>query len=302
MKTPFKYNYFTTYDFLKIRYGYTDIKKNNSKGLILILHGRAEFIEKYNEIAIFLNNKGYDVVSLDWRGQGLSEREIDNRHKGYVKDFNDYLVDLKFFFDKILQQVNQNIYLLAHSMGGHIGLRFLHDYTNNIKKAVFASPMFDIKTILFSKTITQAIVQKACDTGLSEHFVLGGKKYRSKKFTFKKNILSHDIKKFSIQANEIKKNPDLALGGATWGWLNAAYKSIDLILKEDYASTIKTPILIVNAQKDKLVKRSSQEKISNWIPNSSFVSMKNAFHEILFEKKEIRDNFWNHFDNFIDSP
>ncbi|MCK5099035.1 MAG: alpha/beta hydrolase, partial [Desulfobacteraceae bacterium] len=80
---------------MKIRYGYTDIKEKNLKGLVLLLHGRAEFMEKYKEIVSSLNNKGYDVISFDWRGQGLSARETDNRQKGYVKDFNDYLLDLK---------------------------------------------------------------------------------------------------------------------------------------------------------------------------------------------------------------
>ncbi|MCK5312660.1 MAG: alpha/beta hydrolase [Desulfobacteraceae bacterium] len=301
MQTPFIYNYFTSHDSLKIRYGYTDIKELNSKGIILLLHGRAEFIEKYNEVAIFLNNKGYDVISFDWRGQGLSERQTDNRKKGYVKDFNDYLLDLKFFFETIIKPKNKDIFLLSHSMGGHIALRFLHDYPHFIKKAVFASPMFDIKTFLFSRVITRALTQKACKAGFSEYFVLGGKKYDSTHSKLKKNILSHDFKKFSIQANEIEKNPDLALGGATWGWLNAAYKSIDIVMEDDYGSTITTPVLIINAQKDKLVRKKSQEKIYNRLPICSYVSIENAFHEIMFETKEIRDTFWSHFDRFINS-
>ncbi len=300
MQTPFTYSYFTSHDSLKIRYGYTDIKEFNSKGIILLLHGRAEFIEKYNQIALFLNNKGYDVISFDWRGQGLSERETNNRKKGYVKDFNDYLLDLKLLFDKIVHSKNKDVFLLSHSMGGHIGLRFLHDYPNYIKKAVLASPMCDIKTFLFSGLLTRALTQKACNAGFSEYFVLGGKKYDSTQSKLKKNILSHDFKKLSIQANEIEKNPDLALGGATWGWLNAAYKSIDILLQKNYGSNIKTPVLIVNAQKDKLVSKTSQEKIYNRLPTCSYVSIKNSFHEIMFEKKDIRDTFWKHFDRFID--
>ena len=300
MQNSFIYKYFTTHDSLKIRYGYTDIKEKNLKGLVLLLHGRAEFMEKYKEIVVFLNNKGYDVISFDWRGQGLSARETDNRQKGYVKDFNDYLLDLKLFFDKIIKPKNQNLVLLSHSMGGHIGLRFLHDYPNLVKKAVFVSPMFNIKTYLFPKFITKTITQKACHAGFSEYFVLGGKKYDSTRSNQKKNILTHDFKKFSIQAKEIKKNPDLALGGVTWAWLNAAYQSIDIISKNGYTSTIKTPVLIVNAQKDKLVKRSSQKKTADSLPIGSFVSIKNAFHEIMFEKQDIQDIFWEKFDKFID--
>ena len=175
MQNSLKYNYFTSYDSLKLRYGYTETKENKSKGLVLLLHGRAEFIEKYHEIISHLANIGFDVITIDWRGQGLSEREIANRQKGYIKNFNDYLLDLKLFFDEIIKPKNKPLYMLSHSMGGHIGLRFLHDYPNIIKKAIFVSPMFNIKTYSISRSITQTITKMACASGFSEYFVFGGK-------------------------------------------------------------------------------------------------------------------------------
>ncbi len=301
MQTPFAYNYFITHDSLKIRYAHTEFKNNSSMGIILVLQGRAEFIEKYNDIAKLLIKKGYEVVTLDWRGQGLSERQVLNRHKGYVKNFDDYILDLKILYDIALKpQKQKNIFLLSHSMGGHIGLRFLHDYPNLIKKAVFVSPMFDIKTLL-PQSITKSITQKACKSGLSEHYVFGKKQYHFETKSLNKKFLSHDKNQIKIQAVEIEKNPELALGGPTWGWLNAAYKSIDVILNKGYVSSITTPVLLVNAQKDKIVKRSVQERINHLLVNSSLISIKNAFHEILFEKKEIRNIFWNEFDQFIES-
>ncbi len=299
MQYPLKYNYFKSHDSLKLRYGYTETKTKNSNGLVLLLHGRAEFIEKYNEIVIHLVNKGFNVITLDWRGQGLSDRETANREKGYVKDFNDYLLDLKLFFDKIVAPKMQPVFMLSHSMGGHIGLRFLRDYPNNIKKAIFVSPMFNVKTSSVSRLITQAITTIACTSGFSEHFVFGGKKYDSTRSNSKKNIFSHDSQKFNIQADEIKKNPDLALGGITWGWLNAAFNSINILLQKNYVSTIDTPVLIINAQKDKLVKKSTQKKIYKRLPNCTYVSIKGAYHEILFEKQDFRDIFWDNFDRFI---
>jgi lysophospholipase len=297
MQNLIKYDYFISHDSLKLRYGYTEAKENK-KGLVLLLHGRAEFIEKYKDIVIELDRKGFNVITIDWRGQGLSDREIVDREKGYVKNFNDYLLDLKLFFDEIIIPKKQPVYMLSHSMGGHIGLRFLHNYPNIVKRAIFVSPMFNIKTFSVSRQITQTITKIACASGFSEYFVFGGKRYDSTRSNPNKNIFSHDALKFNIQADEIKKNPDLALGGVTWGWLNAAYNSIDILLKKNYVSTINTPVLIINAQKDKLVKQSSQKKIHQRLPFCTYVSIKNAYHEILFEKQEIRDIFWNNFDKF----
>src|SRR5438445_13501933 len=44
------------------------------KGTVCIFNGRTEFIEKYFEVARELHARGFAVATLDWRGQGLSER------------------------------------------------------------------------------------------------------------------------------------------------------------------------------------------------------------------------------------
>src|SRR5262249_62139395 len=43
------------------------------KGTVLVLQGRAEFIEKYFETVRDLRARGFAVVTFDWRGQGLSD-------------------------------------------------------------------------------------------------------------------------------------------------------------------------------------------------------------------------------------
>ncbi len=299
MPDSIKFNFFKSHDLLKIRYAYIRTTEKNLKGIILLLHGRAEFIEKYKNIIHDLTQKGFDVATLDWRGQGLSARETMDRQKGYVKNFNDYLKDLKLFFDQVVKPENKKVYILAHSMGGHIGLRFLHDYPGNIDKAVLLSPMFDIKSFFLTRFVLRSITKFALVSGFSRNYIVGGKKYVSLKHNLKKNIFSHDPLKSDIQAHEIKKNPDLALGGLTWAWLNAAYDSIDIIMTQEYASRIYTPVLIINAQKDMLVKKSAQKKISSFLPLCEYLSIKNAYHEILFEKKEIIDIFWAKFEGFI---
>ena len=64
------------------------------KGTVLVLQGRAEFIEKYFETVRDLRARGFAVVTFDWRGKGLSDRALSNRHKGYVRSFSNYITDL----------------------------------------------------------------------------------------------------------------------------------------------------------------------------------------------------------------
>ncbi len=57
------------------------------RGTVVILLGRGEFIENYFEVVEELLTRRFDVVIMDWRGQGLSERELADPRKGPIDDF-----------------------------------------------------------------------------------------------------------------------------------------------------------------------------------------------------------------------
>src|ERR1700754_3654934 len=67
------------------------------KGTVCLFQGRAEFIEKYFETVRDLRQRGFAVATLDWRGQGMSQRALRNPRKGYVRNFNENQIDLDRF-------------------------------------------------------------------------------------------------------------------------------------------------------------------------------------------------------------
>ena len=52
------------------------------KGTVCLFQGRAEFIEKYFETVRELRARGFAVATLDWRGQGGSERALVRSAQG----------------------------------------------------------------------------------------------------------------------------------------------------------------------------------------------------------------------------
>ena len=87
-------DYFTTHDRLAIRWGYAPAAAAPVRGTVLFLNGRTEYMEKYAEVIGELGDRGFEVYSCDWRGQGLSDRMLADSQRGHVDDFEDYLVDL----------------------------------------------------------------------------------------------------------------------------------------------------------------------------------------------------------------
>ena len=53
--------------------------KAGDKGTVLLLPGRTECIEKYGRAAGDLVARGFSVITIDWRGQGLADRALPDR-------------------------------------------------------------------------------------------------------------------------------------------------------------------------------------------------------------------------------
>ena len=67
-----------------------------------MFQGRAEFIEKYFETVRDLRARGFAVATIDWRGQGLSERALRDPRKGHVRNFSEYERDLEAFMQEVV--------------------------------------------------------------------------------------------------------------------------------------------------------------------------------------------------------
>src|SRR5229473_1246575 len=72
------------------------------KGTVCLFPGRAEYIEKYFETVRDLRSRGFAVATFDWRGQGMSDRALSDRSKGYVRNFSEYITDLEAVMEQVV--------------------------------------------------------------------------------------------------------------------------------------------------------------------------------------------------------
>ena len=291
------YDFMATPDQQSLRYGIWYASKKKQKGSILLLSGRKEFMEKYLETIEELNQEGFNVYSLDWRGQGLSSRILANRHKGFIDDYDVYLNDLNMFVTKIVMPESVHpLIIIAHSMGGHIALRFMHDHPDVADMAVLSSPMIDIFGSSLSRKFAKLFTRMAIKTGFSHSYTIGSGDYTVEEF--KGNELTSDPVRFTDEQNAIIKNPDLALGGVTYGWLFATLKSIEILTQPGFAEKIAIPILMVIAGYDKIVSTRAQKQFCTMLPNCNLIEISEARHEIFKETDAVRSIFWREFNRF----
>jgi len=95
-----------------------DVGINKPKGIIIISHGAAEHIQRYEHLAKFFRQNGYTVYGIDHQGHGMSDGD-----SGHVENFEDFVNDLLLFSQRIADEYpNSKRFLLGHSLGGLISL------------------------------------------------------------------------------------------------------------------------------------------------------------------------------------
>jgi lysophospholipase len=265
-----------------------------------MLPGRSEFLEKYAETAEDLRRRNFAVYGLDWRGQGLSARPLRDRFKGHVDDYGTYLDDLDRFAAEIGGSAPFPRLILGHSMGAHLALRRLAERPDGASGAVLTSPMIDIHAGPWPPAAARRLAAAAVARGRSGEFALGEGPYRPKtKERFRRNVLTSDLDRYLAETAMIQRNPALALGGVTWGWVAATYASVDRLRDPATAARIGAPVLMATAGRDRVVPACAQKALCRAMPRCQLKVLPEARHEILRERDAIRAEFWALFDDWV---
>jgi alpha-beta hydrolase superfamily lysophospholipase len=131
-----------------------------ARGTILLMQGRAEFIEKYAETIGDLRRRGYAVVAFDWRGQGGSDRGTSDPTRGHIDDFALYRRDVEAIAHQVLGTMPNPVVGLAHSMGGCIALTGAREGWLPVQRLVAVAPMIDLKMVKHPRLVRALIRQR----------------------------------------------------------------------------------------------------------------------------------------------
>ena len=272
-------------------------------GVCLILNGQTEFIEKYFEAIDEFRARGFSVITFDWRGQGGSDRLLPNRRKAHIHDFAEYDQDLATMMREVVAPFAASRHVkpvvMAHSMGGNILLRRLHDVQGEFAAAILSAPMIGITPRGVPWWLVERIANRLNRHGPSPDFVWGMGKRDQLKLPFALQIVTSDPVRYARNQALLAADPELRLNGPTWGWLGAALHSIDLLRTPGYGETIQTPSLLIGAERDRVCSTEAVRDFAARMPHAQYVEIANAQHEILMERDPLRAAWWEAVDTFL---
>jgi lysophospholipase len=269
------------------------------RGTVAVLGGRGEFIEKYFEVVEDLLARGFAVATMDWRGQGGSERPLPNARKGHVDDFSLFERDLEAFVASILAaHCPQPWFGLCHSMGATVLLVAAEAGRCPFERLVLTSPMIAVKGV-DHRGSARFLVEALDVFGMGGAFAPRAGSDTLWLAPFKGNVLTSDDRRFARIAQVVAVAPDLRLGGPTIGWVHAAFRVMTRFEEANFPRGIVTPILIVASGVDRVVDTAATERFASRLRAGRIVVIEGAEHEILVERDVFRGQFWAAFDQFV---
>jgi lysophospholipase len=270
------------------------------RGTVCIFQGRGEWIEKYFETVRDLRARGFAVTALDWRGQGLSDRVLSDRRRGYVGDFSEYDTDLETFIREIvLPDCPPPIFAIGHSTGATMLIRAAYRGHRWFDRMVLTAPLIALGGIDYSMGTSAMLIRALDIAGFGTMYVPKHETGVIESRPFVGNILTSDPVRYARNAAILEAEPALALGAPTVAWTDAAFRAMRALRERGYPARIRQPMLIVAAGNDAVVSNTAIEDFASLLRAGSHLVVVGAQHEILMEQDRFRSQFWAAFDAFV---
>lgn len=277
---------FQSFDNKRIQFA--TLRTSNSRGTIFLSPGRTESIIGFSEVIYDLSQAGYSVAILDHRGQGESERLVPHSDVSFVNDFHDYARDFETFVERASRlALPQPYFLLGTSMGSTIATFYLIDHPNVFRQAVFAVPMYGIKTSWFPESIAGDVLAALDWAGRAADFAPSQSSYDAAQ-DFVGNVFTHSQSRFYLDVELTKANPQIATGGASVRWVEQSIAAASEL--QSKADKVLTPLLIIQAGNDQVVDNDAETAFCGRAKRCRLTAHLESNHWMLMEKDSIRNS------------
>ena len=284
-----------------------EVKLNKAKkttiGVVHILHGMAEHMDRYDQLVESLNQQGYDVLRHNHRGHG---KDINEDERGQIDDLSQVAEDAYEIAETVCSHYQHIPYIfIGHSMGSIVGRIFAQRYPDAAQGMILTGTM-QYPTFL---SISICTLLKIITLVLGKHRRLDWLNkimYKS----FNKNINNPKTTSdwLSSDANEVEQ----FIKDPYTGFLvsnQLIYQVMKQMVSTSRMKNIKQmnanlPVLLISGKDDPLgdygkgIRKLGRLYKKAGIKHITVQLYKNKRHEVLFEKGYVET--WHHMYEWIE--
>lgn len=112
-------------------------RPEKSKGVIQMLHGMAEHMDRYDAVCQYFCSMGYDVLIHDHRGHG---KHISPSEKGHFPSIDTLIEDANEIFETF--DFKGEFILFGHSMGSIVARKYVINYPGLFDRLILSGTSF----------------------------------------------------------------------------------------------------------------------------------------------------------------
>ncbi|HEV7256587.1 MAG TPA: alpha/beta hydrolase [Bosea sp. (in: a-proteobacteria)] len=288
----------TTRDGAQLRFASWRPTVKPVRGTVVLVQGRAEFIERYSETIAELRRRGFHVLAFDWRGQGGSQRFLARERKGHVGRLRHYENDLALAMAQMQEKLPGPYFVLAHSMGAALCLDAARHGALPVSRLVALAPMLGL-TITENPKAASRLASLLFWLGFGRAFIPGGGDTAIATKPFDDNRLTGDPDRYARNSSLSAAARQLSIGDPTIAWVRNAFRLMTRLNAPNAAREVRVPTLVIAAGRDRVVSTPAIERFAARLKTGQALILPTARHEILMEIDAIRAQFWAAFDAFI---
>jgi lysophospholipase len=274
----------------KANIAYRIFPASRPKATIVLLPGMGQSHEFFLEMIEEFNKRHFSVFAMDLRGMGRSTRLASNPKVIHVENFQDYKEDFKKFVNDIVtvhpSVKDKPILFYAHSTGAMVNLETAEELKGIWSGMILSSPLIKPNY----GNLWEFMVQLALMFGQESNYVPGYRDKTLADLAFSNQRATQDRGRYETQAEYIKQNPSLLMGGPSRGWLKNIIKTSEKLRSRQFGGM--QPIMMLQAGSDLRVDNNAQTKLCEMMRSQGVdCQLKvcpNSFHEIYREIDEIR--------------
>ncbi|MDO5423756.1 MAG: alpha/beta hydrolase [Eubacteriales bacterium] len=276
-------------------------RADRPRGVVVIAHGFTETAEKYREILYYFVKRGYRVYMPEHCGHGRSYRMTDDPSLVHIDHWQRYVDDLLYVAHRARRESRGlPLYVFGHSMGGGIAAAAAAVEPGLFRKVVLSSPMIRPLTGKVPWRTARRIAAFFCLTGKNQRYVAGQHPYEGKENFEKSSSLSKV--RFDYYQEKKKKEPLFQTNAASYGWLYEAAK-LNRYLQRTGWRKIQAPVLLFQAEREKLVSKREQEKFARKLARGRkvyLIKVPGSKHEIFNADAGTAERYWRRIFYFLE--
>jgi len=268
-------------------------------GTVLLFPGRTEHVEKYGRAARHFAARDLATLTLDWRGQGLADRLTHDAMAGHVGQFRDYQHDVAAVMTAARTlELPRPWHLLAHSMGGCIGLRAVMEGLD-VQSVVFSAPMWGIRMGAGLRPFAWSLAWGLRQIGLGHRYTPSttGAHYVLSE-PFETNKLTNDRGMWEHMARQLAAHPELGIGGPSLRWLHEALRETRALSRRPSPAL---PCLTLLGSDEEIVDVARiHDRMARW-PGGRLEMVAGGRHETLMDSPEMQARLFAMICDFFDA-